>query len=407
LAKGSNTPQTTSDGKWARLSFYNPKYDAYDGDFMYDIYRNALILFDHNIKPSTENYTNQPTASSSKVGGKRKTPLQPRILKDGTTTEALKTVKKHTEDMYGDGYVLLYNVIPDGDTLTFTDRQFDNDSGECSSTNDTLATNFSYNVIKLNKVPVNVLKEALDEKYFIIPEEGATTKITLNTANVNGSINIDDSNCPNNAILTYDKERGIVPVSFTLTKTGSDPINANGVEWLKDWSADNGTVKSYIDGRVDNFITSSELINAIKSEVAEAVKDIEPSSPGSMATSDIIVKASVIEDMVNESTDDLENLLALITKLHTVNGIVNTNIAKYFPNGITAKAVSIEPTEANLEESLNTLDEALNGVNKGEDTVGGIGQDIENMISLLRKLHKTDSTIIDEFFPGRGLENEE
>jgi hypothetical protein len=29
------------------------------------------------------------------------------------------------------------------------------------------------------------------------------------------------------------------------------------------------------------------------------------------------------------------------------------------------------------------------------------------MISLLRKLHKTDSTIIDEFFPGRGLENEE
>ncbi len=407
LAEGSNTPQITSDGKWARLSFYNPKYDAYDGDFMYDIYRNALILFDHNIKPSTENYTDQPTASESKVGGKRKTPLQPRILKDGTTTEALKTVKKHTEDMYGDGYVLLYNVIPDGDTLTFTDRQFDNDSGECSSTNDTLATNFSYNVIKLNKVPVNVLKEALDERYFIIPEEGATTKITLNTANVNGSINIDDSNCPNNAILTYDKERGIVPVSFTLTKTGSEPINANGIEWLKDWSDANGTVKTYIDKSVEDVLTSPELTSAIKSEVAEAMKDIETSSPGSVATSDIIVKASVLEDMVNESTDDLENLLALITELHTVNGVVNSNIAKYFPNGITAKTVSIEPTEANLEESLDTLDEALNGTGEGEDTTGGIGQDIENMISLLRKLHTSDSSVIDKYFPERGLENEE
>ena len=407
LAEGSNTPQITSDGKWARLSFYNPKYDAYDGDFMYDIYRNALILFDHNIKPSTENYTDQPTASESKVGGKRKTPLQPRILKDGTTTEALKTVKKHTEDMYGDGYVLLYNVIPDGDTLTFTDRQFDNDSGECSSTNDTLATNFSYNVIKLNKVPVNVLKEALDERYFIIPEEGATTKITLNTANVNGSINIDDSNCPNNAILTYDKERGIVPVSFTLTKTGSEPINANGIEWLKDWSDANGTVKTYIDKSVEDVLTSPELTSAIKSEVAEAMKDIETSSPGSVATSDIIVKASVLEDMVNESTDDLENLLALITELHTVNGVVNSNIAKYFPNGITAKTVSIEPTEANLEESLDTLDEALNGTGEGEDTSGGIGQDIENMISLLRKLHTGDSSVIDKYFPERGLENEE
>lgn len=407
LAEGSNTPQTTSDGKWARLSFYNPKYDAYDGDFMYDIYRNALILFDHNIKPSTENYADQPTASESKVGGKRKTPLQPRILKDGTTTEALKTVKKHTEDMYGDGYVLLYNVIPDGDTLTFTDRQFDNDSGECSSTNDTLATNFSYNVIKLNKVPVNVLKEALDERYFIIPEEGATTKITLDTANINGSINIDDSNCPNNAILTYDKERGIVPVSFTLTKTGSDPINANSIESLKDWPDTDVTVKTYIDTSVRGVLTSPELTSAIKSEVAEAMKDIETSSPGSVATSEIIVKASVLEDIVNESTDDLENLLALITELHTVNGVVNSNIAKYFPNGITAQTVSIEPTEANLEESLDTLDEALNGTGEGEDTTGGIGQDIENMISLLRKLHTGDSSTIDKYFPGRGLENEE
>jgi hypothetical protein len=128
----STGPQSTSDGKWPRLSFYNSKYDAYDGDYMYDVYRNALILFDHNIKPSKNpgetNYKDtEPTKNTTTLQGKRKTPLIARELENGESTTALETVKKHTEDMYGDGYVLFYNVIPDGETLTFTDRSFKED----------------------------------------------------------------------------------------------------------------------------------------------------------------------------------------------------------------------------------------------------------------------------------------
>lgn len=431
LANDSNTPQTTSDGKWARLSFYNPKYDAYDGDFMYDIYRNALILFDHNIKPSTENYPNQPSANSSKVGGKRKTPLQPRVLKDGTTSEALKTVKKHTEDMYGDGYVLLYNVIPDGETLTFADRQFDKDTGACSSTNDTLATNFSYNVIKLNKVPVNVLKEALDPEFFIIPEDGATTKISLNTSKVNSSFTIDDSNCPNNAILTYDKERKtIVPVAYTLTKTGQTAINVDAIEKLTDWGTEIKTVKEYVDSKFEDsfFDPSGEFMTKVVNEV---VKQIGPGSSDpseTPATVEVVQLANSLKDTTSSAVDDLTNLLALITTLHTTTTagipVVDSQIKKYFPDGITATKATITATEETLNASLEDIDETLNGVYAGEETwtdddgthtevvtTGGIDQDIENMIALLRTLHPEANDQIDTIgngrFTGRGMENEE
>ena len=37
------------EGKWERDAVYNETYDAYNGDYLYDIYQNALILFDTNI----------------------------------------------------------------------------------------------------------------------------------------------------------------------------------------------------------------------------------------------------------------------------------------------------------------------------------------------------------------------
>ena len=37
------------DGKWERDAVYNEKYDAYNGDYVYDMYQNAIILFDKNI----------------------------------------------------------------------------------------------------------------------------------------------------------------------------------------------------------------------------------------------------------------------------------------------------------------------------------------------------------------------
>ena len=82
--------------------------------------------------------------------------------------------------------------------------------------------------------------------------------------------------------------------------------------------------------------------------------------------------------------------------------------------------------ESDLEtlESLEDIDETLNGVYAGEETwtdddgtytevvtTGGIDQDIENMIALLRTLHPEANDQIDTIgngrFMGRGMENEE
>lgn len=37
--------------RWNRTSTYQPRYDAYDGDIMYDKFQNAIILFDHSVHP--------------------------------------------------------------------------------------------------------------------------------------------------------------------------------------------------------------------------------------------------------------------------------------------------------------------------------------------------------------------
>ena len=71
--------------------------------------------------------------------------------------------------MYGDGYVLFYNVIPDGDTLTFADKSFDKNGKD---NNEADANNYSYNIIKLNKVPPTLLKDALDGSHFALGTGG-------------------------------------------------------------------------------------------------------------------------------------------------------------------------------------------------------------------------------------------
>ena len=177
IKKGEEkTCEATEDGMWSKQAYYNSKYDAYDGDYMYDIYRNALILFDHNIKPSTPK-TNGTTVNTSTLptentpeSTRRITPLIPYNSGDDA-------VKKFTSDMYGDGYVLLYNVVPDGDTLTFSPKKFTKGTG----VNANNPGNYSQNIIKLNRIPTNLMIDILDGNFFILNESG---KITLQ--NVSG-----------------------------------------------------------------------------------------------------------------------------------------------------------------------------------------------------------------------------
>ncbi len=184
--KGNNKEcEITEDKKWSKQAYYNSKYDAYDGDYMYDIYRNALIIFDHNIKPSTPN-SNGTTVNTSTLptennpqSTRRITPLIPYNSGDDA-------VKKFTSDMYGDGYVLLYNVVPDGDTLTFSAKKFTKGTG----VNANNPGNYSQNIIKLNRIPTNLMIDILDGNFFILNDSG---KITLqNVSGGGGSSDISD-----------------------------------------------------------------------------------------------------------------------------------------------------------------------------------------------------------------------
>ena len=43
--------RTDKNNGWDKKASYNPEYDAYNGDFLFDVFNNALILFDNRIKP--------------------------------------------------------------------------------------------------------------------------------------------------------------------------------------------------------------------------------------------------------------------------------------------------------------------------------------------------------------------
>lgn len=199
----------TEDNKWQRIPYYNSKYDAYDGDYMYDMYRNAIILFDHNITSS-----NNPSFSSGKLvptmRGKRKTIFEPRF--EGKDLEGGEiTVNSHTKDMYGDGYVLFYNVIPDGDTLTFANKSFDNKGKDNNEAN---ANNYSYNIIKINRVPTEVLFQTLDTDYFEVARLSETETIISLSSEVKNILS---------TLATYN----FTPASVNILENNLDWINNN------------------------------------------------------------------------------------------------------------------------------------------------------------------------------------
>ena len=283
----------TEDKKWQRLSFYNEKYDAYDGDIMYDIYRNAIILFDHNIKPQ-----DGTTAGSATIGGKRKTPLQARFQGENVANVAEKLiVNKHTADMYGDGYVLLYNVIPDGDTLTFVPRSF-SATGEYENANDT-TPNYSQNVIKVNKVPAPAMMAALDTDVFKFTED--SEKITVDLSGITGSditgISLEN---PSISRLIINEEGVLKQSEYTpsdlanfITTEGlkemeiSKQVDANTddidtlkskVKALENQSGGSGTGEDFSEITVEEILTTPSYVDAIADEIVEGQKTytIEP-----------------------------------------------------------------------------------------------------------------------------------
>ena len=320
---------STEDRKWPRLSYYNEEYDAYDGDIMYDVYRNAIILFDHNIVPGNI----VPDASP-----KHKTPLNARFEgQDVEDIEEKRVVKKFTEDMYGNGYVLLYNVIPDGETLTFEPRNF----------TEIGTPNYSQNVIKVNKVPSSAIIDALDGNIF--------------TTNSNGLISFS---------VGFSDKLDELP-SFTIDNPASYILINDGTNSIIQSDLSVGELREISEG-IANLDTT---LDTIERDITTNKNDIS------------ILKADIValKENINNTgeVDNLESMVPSYTGIDNDN-LVQSNKTEYvFQPNITTETIKGESVEVfqghyyliigatgtfNITETITESAETEDGTDAGEET---------------------------------------
>lgn len=181
--------------RWNRNAEYNEQYDAYNGDIVYDVYNNAIILFDKNISCKINNQRNilnsdgNPYSDSEhsqyfrdengnyiydvkdKVNVKRRTPLK----NMSSTGSGNNEDSSDRFNVYGEGYVVFRNIEPDNETLEFVHKEFDPMTGMPAST-----AGYSHNVLTIKNLPFDKITASLgfNDNHFIENEETKTISIT-------------------------------------------------------------------------------------------------------------------------------------------------------------------------------------------------------------------------------------
>lgn len=152
---------------WDRTAIYNPKYNAFNGDFMYDIYQNALVLFDTRISGEEKSET-QPKIKMDEttglpvspetfvVNGKEVSSTSKDALNLTRRTKLINYVKENdnvtnSNMVYGDGYVILRMVEPDNQTIRFKTRAFQ-ENGLPETDN-----NYTHNLLEVFHVPTSAI----------------------------------------------------------------------------------------------------------------------------------------------------------------------------------------------------------------------------------------------------------
>ena len=166
---------------WDKSAEYIQKYGVYSGDFAFDVFSNALIIFDKNIKPGEE--INRKWENGKEIF------LNDRNEDITATTIRRTKIEDHPDSktseypIYGDGYVMMRILEPDGITINYMDRQFNEGVPYTSSKDsETYAhlqwPNWTHNILKVNYPAVNIFNEACDKNAFFINGAG---KISLKT----------------------------------------------------------------------------------------------------------------------------------------------------------------------------------------------------------------------------------
>ena len=152
-----DNPRVKKDGKvndWKNDPSFNSDYGTYNGDYLFDLWRNALIIFDNNIKPNSKNVIVENVSEKNEVvkdsddkiitdDGVIRTPIE-----DYSTDSAMKDYP-----IYGNGYVIFRLIEPDGTTIRFKEREF-----TAKTSDNNYQGNWNHNILEVNFSADNVIK---------------------------------------------------------------------------------------------------------------------------------------------------------------------------------------------------------------------------------------------------------
>ena len=185
--------------KWSKDVDYMEQYDAYTGDYMFDVFNNALILFDKNISIKESNqpiYADNNGQNSFVVDGKvtnepEKVTRRTVLYDNSITTENIQgqtyTERNANYPIYGEGYVIMRILEPDGTTLGYRDRVFDTNGQPKVGKNDQGQwewENWSHNLIELKSVPSRILIKSMSPQNFY--NQGTVVSLQPIQQNVQG-----------------------------------------------------------------------------------------------------------------------------------------------------------------------------------------------------------------------------
>ena len=214
------------EGKWERDAVYNKTYDAYNGDYLYDIYQNALILFDTNIsenRNSVQGTVERPGSDARYEqyfdNNGNELPIDEQYKR--TKISNINTEYHRDHPVYGDGYVIFRNIEVDGKSIKFKDKMFNSDGTSSPDAKIDGYQNQSHNIIEVGSISASSMIDAMSPKQFHIKNEFVHLKDIVE--DVKGFANSDNSfKLPQN--VTFASNSTNVPVTLNFDKTGSTPI---------------------------------------------------------------------------------------------------------------------------------------------------------------------------------------
>ena len=196
LGKNSKFRTDRNDG-WRKEAVYNETYDAYNGDYLYDVYNNAIILFDKNIVPisstteknwdivgtsNIQQFKNEEGGHYTETTGDystKRTRIENVQRVDGTTGQEVTVYGNPDYPIYGDGYVVIRILEPDNVTIGYKERTFDQATGTPIGDN-----NYSHNYLEIKSIPIDKLKTLFNANHFTVEENDTKISLTGNIDNI-------------------------------------------------------------------------------------------------------------------------------------------------------------------------------------------------------------------------------